>query len=126
MSASKDALLPGYSRERGLVDPHVVDGTERNEALIRDAWAAYELLNPSGFKINGAPSIRDFVRKLSDGRFLSECAGFAFEKSKKHPYPRPEAFGTDDASAAERFARCVYFVAMGMWVCILLFISPAL
>jgi hypothetical protein len=42
MSASKDALLPGYSVEHGLVDPHVVDGTERNERLIREAWITYE------------------------------------------------------------------------------------
>lgn len=86
-------------------EPLVLDASQRNEQLIRSAWVDYEQLNPSSFKVNGATTVKDFVKKLSDGRFLSDVAGFAYMKRHGARFSRPEAFGTDEAATADRFAR---------------------
>ena len=87
-------------------EPFVLDAHQRNEQLVRAAWVDYELLNPSSFKVNGAATVKEFVKKLSDGRFLSDVAGFAYMKRHGARFSRPEAFGTDETATADRFARC--------------------
>lgn len=83
----------------------VLDANQRNEQLVRAAWVEYEQLNPSSFKVNGATTVKEFAKKLSDGRFLSDVAGFAYMKKHGARFSRPEAFGTDEAATADRFAR---------------------
>ena len=86
-------------------EPFALDSDRRNEQLIRSAWSEYETLNSSAFKVNGATTVKEFLKKLSDGRFLSDVAGFAYMKRYGAKFSRPESYGTDDSATSDRFAR---------------------
>ena len=90
--------------------PVIGSKNQSSEELIRIAWNEYEAINPQGFKINGASTIADFVKKLADGRFLSDISTFAYFKRHGIRFTRPDESGSDDSATALRFTRFVFFM----------------